>query len=396
MNNLLVEHNLELTEIFQLIRRHAVTVLLVWIVVFTGTFLVVQQLPKKFKSTAILNIPSSYFSNPLVRELVPEPSEPGELNAQRISLLKFAMNEEFLDSLGENFKIYQYPRDTRRRIEERDQLREKIEYFTLSPTTVQLSSVQDNANQAFHLMQAVMSRMIAVLVEERYRSLEKARNAIQEQTKFLAKALTRAKKVSNAKHLEDELRKVNTDLAAIRQKYTDKHPEVAELINQAVAMKAQIVKEKGNEAPLPQSNDTDAIAAAISNDGSSSSLENLYNDLLRKLSYLSIALSMERGSESMSFLSILQQPSLPTKPFFPNIKVASVFAALLASFISVGIILASETKRRTLISPQTAAIALDTQFIGELPLMKNTEKTLLIGYDEIRALPPAQKTNNDE
>ena len=155
-------------------------------------------------------------------------------------------------------------------------------------------------------------------------------------------------------------------------------------------MAAQLARENGKVKPLDSNQDTVSMAAALANNNSASGLETLYNDLLHKLSYLNIALNMERGAESMSFLSILQQPSMPTRPFFPNPKIAVVLGALLSTFISVCIVLISETRRRTMISPSLVALALDTHFLGELPRMPSQDtQQLLINYEERRALPPS-------
>ena len=64
-------------------------------------------LPKKFKSSAVISLQAGYFQNPLVKDLISEVFDQGELNAQRSALLKFALNNTFLDELGEKYGLFQ-------------------------------------------------------------------------------------------------------------------------------------------------------------------------------------------------------------------------------------------------------------------------------------------------
>src|ERR1035438_1947500 len=81
--------------------------------IFTGTILCTAlfvaaafALPKKYKSHFSLSIYAKYFQNPLIRDFIPELSDPGEMKSQRESLIRQAFTPEFLDSIGEKYAIY--------------------------------------------------------------------------------------------------------------------------------------------------------------------------------------------------------------------------------------------------------------------------------------------------
>src|SRR3954464_8091982 len=63
-------------------------------------------LPKRYKSSFVLSIYSSYFQNPLTRDFTSEIYDTTEMRAQREALIRQSLTPEFVDSLGEKYHIY--------------------------------------------------------------------------------------------------------------------------------------------------------------------------------------------------------------------------------------------------------------------------------------------------
>src|SRR5690242_2218770 len=64
-------------------------------------------LPQRFKSRFVLAIHSSYFQNPLTRDLTPDIYDAAEMRSQRESLIRQSMTPDFIDYLGRKYGIYQ-------------------------------------------------------------------------------------------------------------------------------------------------------------------------------------------------------------------------------------------------------------------------------------------------
>src|SRR5438105_712537 len=104
---------IDLSEIVALIRRNILGVAAIAGICAFVTLMALFVLPKKYKSKAVLNIQASYFKTPLVSDLITEVNDASESNAQRLSLLRLALNDSFLDELAEKYKVYKRPHDAR-------------------------------------------------------------------------------------------------------------------------------------------------------------------------------------------------------------------------------------------------------------------------------------------
>src|SRR5436190_2038059 len=126
------EQTLQLQDVIAIIKRNIWSVLITVVLCGCIGFAIASILPKRYKAKAVLDIPSSYFHNPLVSDLISDITDPSELNSQRMALLRLALSDEYLDSLGERFGLFQFPKDHPKRVSERSGLFQRIEYFSLN------------------------------------------------------------------------------------------------------------------------------------------------------------------------------------------------------------------------------------------------------------------------
>lgn len=365
------EQSLSFDYVRDLVRRHLLRVVLLTALVGVLAVLVALELPPKFKANAVLNIPSSYFRNPLVSDLVAEVTDMRELNAQRESLLRLALDDEFLDRLAAQFNLYTPGRN--RQIE-REELLERIEYFSLSPTSFQIALTAPDPGRVFEMTRAVLEQMTFTLIEDRYQKLIRARDAIQTQVEFLSRALREANAASRSAFLEEELEKLNSNIETLRARYTEAHPELVRLNRQASTIRARL--EALPRSPL-STVDEELIKAFVV-PSSERPIQDIYNDLLKKLSHLNIVLEMEKDRENVSYLSVIEQPKVPTSPFFPNPLLFGAFGLLVGG--ALGIVQATylELRRGKLLTPSGAAETLGVPLLGELPRLESKDEQLLL------------------
>ncbi len=362
-------------DVIEYARRHIRSVVVPAIVFGVVAWLLSGFLTPRYKSKAVLNIQSSYFRNPLVSDLVPEVTDAAELSAQRQSLFRLALDDEFLDSLGRQFDVYKFPPTAPERREERAEFLKTIEYFAVNPTTFQISALGRSGDDAARMMTRILEQVTRTLVVERYTSLMRARDAIAAQVKFLNRALRELNVGAGTmqpEYLEGELQRLDEQIALLRKRFTETHPEVFRLKGKEVELRGALerAKRRANEM-------SDEVSAFVT-PSSKAPVQEIYNDLLKKLSHLNIVLSMEKDRENLSYLAVLENPTVPLVPFSPKRLLIALGGVILGLALGLARAIRIEYLRHVEVTPERGAAALGVPMLGELsPLDRETP--LLLG-----------------
>ena len=349
------------------------------------------RIPKKFKSKAVLNIQASYFRNPLVSTFIPEVNDPAEQSSQRSSLLRQALSDSFLDALGDRYKVFQYPADHRLRVMERELFLNRIEYYSVSPTTFHISVIANDATVSYQMTKEVLEQMMDTLIKERLRNLIITRDAIHAHVQSLSLALQGV--ASPTASLKNELQRIESDIRTLTGQFSDKHPDVHRLKQLAEAVQRVLESYAQNKVGDLNADRGSNPAQEFASPNSTAPLRDVYEDLLKKLNYLSVVLEMERDRSNLPYLGVIQQPSIPTRAFFPEKQMFVAFGALGGAALAAILILYIELRRGAFLSPSFALQSVEIPFLGDLPPLPQHQKvTLLEGpgtHAARKSLPPA-------
>lgn len=323
-------------------------------------------MPKKFKSSASLDIPSSYFKNPVDGELQAM-QDSAEIAARRLNLIRQALSDEFIDEIGKKYSLYDTKKTashnvTNHIIEERERLRGAIEYYPKNQTTMNIAVVSDSPKVSFLALKDIINQLQETMISRRLTTLNETKDGVEKQVAHLAKSLRNAKKDQQALKIEFEMREINSKLASLRKKYTDNHPKVIEL------------QSKVNRQ-IPQKSEDPAAATT--------SIEGVYQDFLRKLGYLNLALSLEQDN---SKINLVEEPNLPTKPVSPDLKVIAIMCLIADIGLSAIWIWWRENTYETYLEPSHSALFIETNYLGELPLFNKEVLLLEESYQQKRRL----------
>ncbi len=357
-----------------LLQRHFFGIVVCICICLEGSILAIMYLPKKYKSTAVLNIHSSYFKSPLVSDLISEITDPSELSAQRQSLLRLALDDQFLDGLGEKYGLFKHSSESELQTVERELLLKRIEYFSLSATSFQISIGASDSYQAYNMTKEVLEQMTFTLIEERYQILVKARDAIQTQVEFLNRALKDSQSGNQTQYLQNELDKINGNINSLRQKFTESHPDLLRLREKAKTLKSRM---RGRPAVAALEHDDFTGAFAIPS--SKQPIQDIYNDLLKKLSHLNIVLQMENDRDNVSYLAVIEQPRLAASPYFPKKRVVLTVGLVVGLVLGLVQAVFYELRKLTRLTPELAARSMQVPFLGELPALPKQDSRLLLG-----------------
>src|SRR5579863_6779795 len=102
-----------------MIRRHVVLIVLAIVACEAAAIGLARSLPKKYKTSALLNLKSSYFEVPGVGEGLSY----AEVQAQKQALLRLALDDAFMDQEGIKYGLFKSKNGSVEREGEREGLR---------------------------------------------------------------------------------------------------------------------------------------------------------------------------------------------------------------------------------------------------------------------------------
>lgn len=215
-------------EVMTILKRHRFSSIII-ILLFTAIAVGISfVLPKSFTTKAVLNIPSSYFRIPLVADLVAGTNDTSELRAERDALLRYALNNDFLDKLGYKYKLFKHPYEDRLHAAERDELLAKIQYVNMGSNNYQISMNGSSAEQTYELTQAILDQMILTLIAERLAKLTIAQTAIRSnlETLTLESEASERGALASAHRVHNSLKMEKAILVSLERRFTSRHPTV--------------------------------------------------------------------------------------------------------------------------------------------------------------------------
>lgn len=323
------------------------------------------QLPKEYRSKAVLSIQGNYFQNPMSQDLIAALSDPREVLSQKMAILRMALSNDFVDGLAERHALYQFPSDDPRRARERELFMEKLSLYSTSPTTFQIEVAAETQALAHTLSSAVLDRMLEVLFESRYRTLFSTRDVIDSHVKTLNQALrdnpVSAIETKSAEALRDELSKLDANVAALLVKFTERHPAVVDLRRKQQALINILSKTDPQSEGGAARKGREPLSAA-----QRLATQEIFSDLLRKLSYLNVVLALEQDKSAVPYLGVVEQPTYPTSPAFPKLRIFLAIGTLVGLILGAFHIMLRELERSARYLPEEAARLFGIPYFGEL------------------------------
>lgn len=132
-------------------------------------------------------------------------------------------------------------------------------------------------------------------------------------------------------------------------------------------------------------------ARAFTHSQSETPIQDIYHELLKKLSHLEIVLRMEESREDseVMYLSILKEPSEAIEPFAPSLPRLLFIGSLCGLLAGVLQGLYFERKRSLEVTTERFLDDFDITNLGYLPALPSVEQLALASIGTApRALPP--------
>jgi uncharacterized protein involved in exopolysaccharide biosynthesis len=349
---------IQFQEILTIIRRNFSSSAFIIFLTTLFTIAIAFIVPKKFISHAVLNIQASYFQVPLVGDLVSNSNDTSEYKAQRESILRYSLSNDFLDQLGSKFDLFAYEPDDRRHVLERENLLSRIEYVGIGSDNYQISVRAQSADMAYQLTEAVLNQMVSTLMTQRMDKLTRTRSAIQANLESLKVDMASGGGSGHVSKSRDSLAEAEATLHDLEQRFTPSHPMVIE-------QRDKVEHLRSLEQEQPAEKESSHRSGGLS--GPKRTLQDLYDDLLRKFNYLNIVIDMEKTTTNYPYLSVIERPEIPSTALFPKKPLFAVGGLILGLIFALLRVVFMEMRRGTFVNPATASQILEAPFLGSLP-----------------------------
>lgn len=319
-------------------------------------------LPQKFKSTATITIYTKYFQNPLVKDFLPELYDTSELKAQRENLIRQSFSDEFLNVLGDRHKLFKSAPESLERATEMDEVRKRIETYSVQSTTFTVAFTHSDKKTTYEIEKEIVARVMETLAEERRATISKIRDSIQRRVEAISlNSSGNPDPMASARPelLAKEMAQLQEQVKALENQYTPQHPKVAKLRDRMALIEGWLKSAGGGKSK--------SYDKAMLIDGQPKAVtKEVYEDLLKKLNYLNILLDMDQEGAN-DYVAVLNPPSRPLSPVWPNKAVFLLWGMLTGILVSSMIILVTEYFERTAPSARDFARELELPYLGAVP-----------------------------
>ncbi len=363
-------------DVVKTILKYKFSILTIIIMSVAFSIEVTNLIEKKFKSSFEINVYSKYFKNPLISEIIPGVYNIPEMRFTIDSMVKEAINDEFIDEIGEEYGIYETAESAKSAAMQRQFLRDRFSYYSTGGQSYKVTFTYSDPLIAKEVAEKTLEVVKSNFIDSRIATIElvkkimvKRLNAFNASQKITAKGADKALASKSFDVLKAELIKINGDIAALSKHFNSGHPKLLKLNTRKRTVKRWLEEFKGTDS---QNDEFDSTIAMSSNKSVS---ESLTSSFYTKYHDFNIALDIEKKS-LQSYIGLLERPQLPTFPIWPKKKLFASVGLILGfvlAFIFVFLreVLAPNTREKFLRDVER----LDSKSLGTLPKLNKKQVT---------------------
>lgn len=348
------------------------TLLISTVLFFSVLFLLI---PKKYKSISQITIYSKYFQNPLIRDFISEQFDSAEMKNQRHSIILQALDDAFIDHIGEEFKLYKTGPNDSKRGYEREELRKHFDVFAVSGDSFQIEFFWSQADIAYKVSQAALDHIQETLIDQRKKTIVSVRNAIrsrmEEMTLFMS-ASPKTLGAASKTRVQEELVQIRSQIKTLLEQYKEAHPKVVQLRAKEQALvrylnqsnKSRVETKENSENQSIYHTSPEALAGSEIEPGS----KEVYQDLLKKYNYLNVAIDMEKPGE-VNYYAVVAAPVLPISPTAPNFFNFLTYGLAAGILLALFVLLYDEFVRFSSVNAEIRAKSWGIPLLGSVPTL---------------------------
>ena len=337
-------------------------------------------LPKTYRSEFELNIYSKYFKNALISEVIPGMNSIAEMTQTTDSMVKETLNDELIDNIGKEFKIYPAQMTPQQLSKAREQLRDRFKMYSTGGQSYHVSFSHGDPIVTFEVTKKVLEAVRATFINTRIETIENAKKTIQQKLESVnvAKQITddsisaNALASKNPTVLRSEIAKINSDLSALKMQFNVQHPRIVKLQQRKATIENWLKEVEVDSSATKNGDDSEEGIKEYSDApllmaGDSEISQNIAAKLYTKFNDINVALDIERKSLP-GYIGVIVAPQIPSSPLFPKKRLFASLGFMIGLICCFGYVFYNEIMQ---MSPSERArkMAKDLkgEFFGTMP-----------------------------
>ncbi len=355
---------LQFRDILNLIRRYQ---LLGFTVVFAScaiAYFLAITMPKSYQSKAVFLIKAQYFNIPQISDFIPF-IYTAEIRSQRNRLIRKAIDKEFISNLGEKYKLFSFPKETKGREVEETELIRALRVLQIDPSTFEVKIKHKDGKIAYSIISDCIDRVRETLIANRIGILNNYKGEIQGRLEEMRRGGDEDEKSvinidQKLKMMANNLKAKDTKLKMLKLKYSARHPLVLNLMSKIKQLKGQIkLIQEQQELREKKGDDSSSFET----------FDIIYQELVHRLELINISLVLEKKGHS-AYFDVIEKPFVPHKHIFPSKRKFLIMGLGASLLILILIILIREYLLITSTSASMVAAQLRIPFLGSIPRSK--------------------------
>jgi hypothetical protein len=309
-------------------------------------------------------------------------------------MIKEAINDEYIDKIGNEYKIYSEDRSVKQAAKERQFLRDRFSYYSTGGQSYKVKFTYSDPVVAKEVVEKTLTLVKGYFINSRIATIERVKKIMIRRLKSFNASqkmgAENSEQVLAAKSfnvLQSELTQINNDIAALSKSFDKSHPKLVKLGIRKTTVSRWLEEFDGS------SNEFEENLSMTTNKTVS---ENLSSQFYTKYHDFNIALDIEKKSLA-SYIGILQHPQFPTEPIWPKKRLfASVGLILGFVFAFMYIFIKEVTLPNRRESVIAEAKTLGTVFLGSMPYIASESTPVDSSVKEYSKKIYINSPNNDE
>lgn len=379
------------------ILKYKVSILVIIVMTVGFSIQLTNLIEKKYKSSFEINVYSKYFKNPLISEIIPGVYNIPEMRFTIDSMVKEAINDEFIDEVGNEYGIYKDAKTEKEAAMQRQFLRDRFSYYSTGGQSYKVTFTYSDPIIVKEVAEKTLEVVRSNFIDSRIATIElvkqimvKRLNAFNASQKMSGKEADKALASKSYDVLKAEQAKINSDIAALSKHFQSSHPKLINLRNRKNTIKRWLV-----EFDEVENQPTDHFDSTIAMSSNKTISENLTSSFYSKYHDFNIALDIEKKSLA-TYIGLLQSPQLPTFPTWPKKRLfASVGLILGFVFAFIVVFLREVMAPNTAERREIEADDLNTEILGVLPKVKLNFTDTRMGRLKSKLPTLSKKTSRD-
>ncbi len=361
-------------DIFGILFSYKKAIALIMILTVGFSISLTTFMKKKYKSEFEINVYSKYFKNPLISEIIPGVYNVPEMRFTIDSMVKEAISDDFIDQIAQDHNIYSLDDGEATVARNRQLLRDRFSAFSTGGQSYQVTFTDSDPFTAKKVSEKTLDRVKAQFINGRVKTIEMVKQmmlrrlkSFSASQKMTTKGSEKALASKSPEVLSAELKKIESNIAALSKQYNVSHPKIRDLVTKKNTIENWLEEYKASNIEII---DTASLTMPTNKEVNGRITGKFYS----KYHDFNMALDIEKKSLE-SYIGIIKRPQLPSAPIWPKKRLfASVgfILALIFAFLYVFIKEIMIPSKRELL--QIEAGDLNTELIGTYTITKVFKK----------------------